>query len=118
MHASVQAYRRAQTRWVEELGRLRQILLDSGLPEELQSKLDSDSEFRTAFGALTPGRQRGYLLHFAQPKHSRTRMERMEKCAARIKDGKGLRDCVCGHSKRYPTCDGSHKYVQSAGNDG
>ena len=80
------------------------------IPEELQLVLDQDAEFRTAFEALTPGRQRGYLLHFAGAKQSETRLSRIEKYRARIMAGKGLQDCVCGHSKRMPRCDGSHKH--------
>jgi uncharacterized protein YdeI (YjbR/CyaY-like superfamily) len=47
---------------------------------------------KKAFYALTPGRQRGYLLHFSAAKQSKTRAARVEKCIARILDGKGLDD--------------------------
>ena len=77
--------------------------------EELQRRLDSDPGFREAFEALTPGRRRGYNLHFAQPKNSSTREARIDRCGERILLGKGLNDCVCGRSKRPPGCDGSHK---------
>lgn len=59
------------------------------VPEELQQILNSDSEFKRAFEALTPGRQRGYLLHFSQPKQSKTRVSRIEKCTPKIMEGKG-----------------------------
>ncbi|MCB9258351.1 MAG: YdeI/OmpD-associated family protein [Ignavibacteriales bacterium] len=86
---------------------------DYETPNELKSKLKKDKDFKAAFENLTPGRQRGYLLHFAQPKQSKTRVDRIEKSAKRIFMGKGLMDCICGHSKRYPNCDGSHKnYVE------
>ncbi|QSE98042.1 YdeI/OmpD-associated family protein [Fulvivirga lutea] len=62
------------------------------IPEELQSALDNDPEFKAAFEALTPGRQRGYLLHFSQPKQSKTRASRIEKCKDKIFDGKGFND--------------------------
>lgn len=79
------------------------------IPEELQNKLNEDHVFKTAFKALTPGRQKAYILYFSSAKQSKTRESRIEKYAARILDGKGINDCVCGHSKKYPTCDGSHK---------
>jgi uncharacterized protein YdeI (YjbR/CyaY-like superfamily) len=65
---------------------------DYVVPEELQKKLDRDSAFRAAFEALTPGRQRGYMFHVGQPKQSKTRESRVEKCIARILEGKGLND--------------------------
>lgn len=61
-------------------------------PEELVNRLDEDHEFRTAFEALTPGRQRGYVLHFSQAKQSATRASRIAKAAPRILSGKGLHD--------------------------
>jgi uncharacterized protein YdeI (YjbR/CyaY-like superfamily) len=81
------------------------------VPEELESKFDESPAFKTAFNALTPGRQRGYMLHFSQPKQSTTRKSRIEKCEDRILNGFGLNDCICGLSKRIPNCDGSHKYA-------
>jgi uncharacterized protein YdeI (YjbR/CyaY-like superfamily) len=62
------------------------------IPEELQQKLDEDPFFKTAFEALTPGRQRGYILHFSQPKQSKTRVARIEKCIPKILNGEGLHD--------------------------
>ncbi|WP_421976235.1 YdeI/OmpD-associated family protein [Roseivirga seohaensis] len=62
------------------------------MPEEFQKALDENPDLKTAFEALTPGRQRGYLLHFSQPKQSKTREARIEKCTHRIFEGKGLND--------------------------
>ena len=62
------------------------------VPEELQRKLDEAPAFRAAFEALTPGRQRGYLLYFSAPKQSKTRASRIENCMPQIFDGKGLND--------------------------
>jgi uncharacterized protein YdeI (YjbR/CyaY-like superfamily) len=60
--------------------------------EEFQKKLDEMPDLKKAFQALTPGRQRGYLLHFSQPKQSKTRESRVEKNIPNILDGKGLKD--------------------------
>lgn len=65
---------------------------DFPVPEEFQSRLDEDPALQSAFEALTPGRQRGYLFHFAQPKQSKTRASRVDKCIPRIFDGLGLDD--------------------------
>jgi uncharacterized protein YdeI (YjbR/CyaY-like superfamily) len=62
------------------------------ISEEFQRKLDEVPALETAFYALTPGRQRAYLLHFSQPKQSKTREARVEKSTERILDGKGLED--------------------------
>lgn len=62
------------------------------VPIELQTRFDADSAFREAFEALTPGRRRAYLLHFTEPKQSKTREARIEKHLPRILDGKGLMD--------------------------
>ncbi len=62
------------------------------VPEELNAAFEADAAFREAFYALTPGRQRAYLLHFSQPKQSATRTARIEKHAPRIFDGLGLND--------------------------
>ncbi|MCL4120778.1 UNVERIFIED_CONTAM: hypothetical protein GTU68_060621 [Idotea baltica] len=62
------------------------------IPEEFQSKLDEDPVLKTAFQALTPGRQRGYLLYFSGAKQSKTRQSRVEKYVDWILQGKGLRD--------------------------
>lgn len=62
------------------------------IPEEFQAKLDGDSRLKTAFEALTPGRRRAYLMHFAQPKQSKTREARIDKCVPQILAGRGLGD--------------------------
>jgi uncharacterized protein YdeI (YjbR/CyaY-like superfamily) len=62
------------------------------VPEELQQRLDNDPTLAEAFHALTPGRQKGYLLHFAGAKQSATRAARVEKHAPRILRGLGLND--------------------------
>jgi uncharacterized protein YdeI (YjbR/CyaY-like superfamily) len=80
--------------------------------EELQNKLDADASFNAAFMALTPGRQRGYNMFFSDSKQSATRISRIEKSTSRILKGKGLNDCVCGLSKKMPSCDGSHKSLK------
>jgi uncharacterized protein YdeI (YjbR/CyaY-like superfamily) len=62
------------------------------IPEEFQKKLAAVPALKTAFAALTPGRQRGYILYFSAPKQSRTRESRVEKCRQQILNGKGLND--------------------------
>ena len=61
-------------------------------PEEFQNKLDEIPALKTAFDALTPGRQRAYILYFSAPKQSKTRESRVEKCMQQILNGKGLND--------------------------
>ncbi|MCO4881878.1 DUF1801 domain-containing protein [Paraburkholderia caribensis] len=60
--------------------------------EEFQHRLDKTPTLKKAFEALTPGRQRAYLLHFSSAKQSKTRESRIEKCLPMILDGKGLND--------------------------
>jgi uncharacterized protein YdeI (YjbR/CyaY-like superfamily) len=62
------------------------------IPAEFKNKLDTTPALKTAFYALTPGRQRGYMLHFSAPKQSKTRESRIEKCTQQILKGKGLND--------------------------
>lgn len=62
------------------------------IPEELESKFMDMPDLKKAFEALTPGRQRAYILHFSTPKQSKTRESRVEKYIAHILDGKGLND--------------------------
>ena len=62
------------------------------IPEEFQNKLGESPALKTAFEALTPGRQRGYILYFSGAKQSKTRESRVEKCMRRILNGKGLND--------------------------
>jgi uncharacterized protein YdeI (YjbR/CyaY-like superfamily) len=62
------------------------------IPEEFQNKLDEIPALKAAFDALTPGRQRAYILYFSAPKQSKTRESRIEKCMPRILNGKELND--------------------------
>lgn len=62
------------------------------VPEEFQKRLDEDAALAEAFRALTPGRQKGYLLYFSQAKQSKTRAARIEKHEPRILEGFGLDD--------------------------
>jgi uncharacterized protein YdeI (YjbR/CyaY-like superfamily) len=65
---------------------------DFDMPEEFQARLDDSPQLQEAFEALTPGRQRAYLLHFASAKQSKTRSARVEQCIPHILAGKGLKD--------------------------
>lgn len=62
------------------------------IPEEFQIKLAKDGTLKSAFNALTPGRQRGYLLYFSSAKQSGTKESRIEKSIPKIKNGQGLND--------------------------
>ena len=62
------------------------------VPEELENKLEKIPALKAAFDALTPGRQRAYILYFSAPKQSKTRGSRVEKCMQPILNGKGLND--------------------------
>ena len=62
------------------------------IPEEFQNRLDESPALKKAFNALTPGRQRGYILYFSAAKQPTTRDARVEKCVERILNGKGLND--------------------------
>jgi uncharacterized protein YdeI (YjbR/CyaY-like superfamily) len=65
---------------------------DFSIPDEFQKKLDEMPRLKAAFHSLTPGRQRGYILHISQPKQAKTREARVEKCTPLILQGKGLND--------------------------
>lgn len=62
------------------------------MPEELKNKFKELPELKAAFEKLTPGRQRGYLLHFSQAKQSATRLSRIEKSMEAIFNGKGMNE--------------------------
>ena len=62
------------------------------IPEEFQKELDETPTLKTAFNALTPGRQRAYILYISAPKQSKTRESRIEKCIPQILNGKGLNE--------------------------
>jgi len=81
------------------------------IPVELQAVFKKDADYKKAYFKLTPGRQRAYLIFFTGAKQSETRYSRIEKFRKRILDGYGFNDCVCGLSKRKPSCDGSHKVI-------
>lgn len=61
-------------------------------PDELLEKFKENSDFAQAFLKLTPGRQRGYIIYFTQPKQIKTRYLRIEKCISKIMEGKGLNE--------------------------
>jgi uncharacterized protein YdeI (YjbR/CyaY-like superfamily) len=65
---------------------------DFSIPDEFKMKLNKSTALKKAFHALTPGRQRAYLVHFAQPKKTETRLSRVEKYIPQILKGKGLND--------------------------
>jgi len=65
---------------------------EPGIPQEFQNKLKGNPALKSAFYALTPGRQRAYILYFSGPKQSKTRASRVEKCMRQILRGKGLND--------------------------
>ena len=82
---------------------------DFEMPNELLEAFAQNGAVKSAFLALTPGRQKAYALHVSDAKQQQTRYDRIEKIIPRILKGKGLTDCICGLSKRMPSCDGSHK---------
>lgn len=84
------------------------------VPPELESAYEVTPGLREAFDALTVGRQRAYLMFFTAAKQSATVTARIEKFTLRILRKKGMNDCVCGHSKKMPGCDGSHKNYPGA----
>ncbi|PRX54262.1 YdeI/OmpD-associated family protein [Flagellimonas meridianipacifica] len=69
------------------------------MPEELERKFKEDPVLKSAFESLTPGRQRGYILYFSQPKQSKTRESRIEKCTGKILNGEGLHDKYSSRKK-------------------
>ena len=89
--ATIKAYVR-QAIAVEKAGlrMKRKKTSDSPVPEELRERLRSDPRFKRAFEALTPGRQRSYLYHFAAAKQSATRVARIEKAMPAIFEGRGF----------------------------
>lgn len=67
-------------------------ITEHSMPEELHAAFKVDPPFKKAFQALTPGRQRAYLLHFSGAKQSSTRISRIEKCRPQIMQGKGMNE--------------------------
>jgi uncharacterized protein YdeI (YjbR/CyaY-like superfamily) len=62
------------------------------IPEELLLEFKKDLKFKNAFNQLTPGRQRGYIIYFSQPKSTQSKVNRIEKCRENILKGIGLND--------------------------
>lgn len=83
-----------QAKEIEKAGLVVEFNKDTefNIPEELQSKFDENTEFKAAFEALTPGRQRAYIFHFSQAKQAKTRIARIEKNMENIFAGKGLNE--------------------------
>lgn len=77
---------------IEKSGKKPEVRARGGMeiPEELSEKFAEHDGLETAFFALTPGRQRGYLIHFTGAKQSQTRLSRIEKCVEKIMAGKGM----------------------------
>jgi uncharacterized protein YdeI (YjbR/CyaY-like superfamily) len=80
--------------------------------EELEARLDADPALRAAFEALTPGRRRGFLIHFGKAKTPAGRESRIDAERHKILAGRGLFECACGLSQRMPKCDGSHRSLR------
>lgn len=77
---------------VETSGRKLEKAPEPEYPEELLARFDEDPEFRAAFDKLTPGRKRGYLLHFTDARRAQTRIARIDRSREKILRGKGLQD--------------------------
>ena len=98
---------------VEKLGLKMDKHAEIPYPEELVTIFAAKPALKTAFEKLTPGRQRVYLMHFSDGKQSATRTARIEKNEKYILRGIGITDCVCGLTKRKPSCDCSHKAIEN-----
>ena len=83
------------------------------IPTAFNSVFDNDEPYKLAFEALTAGRQRAYVMFVAAAKNEQTRIDHVTKFRQRILDGYGMHDCTCGLSRRMPTCDGSHKQLNT-----
>ena len=75
---------------VEKAGLKVEPASDPDYPKELVDRFAEDPELKAAFDKLTPGRRRGYVLHFSDAKQSKTRLARIGKCRSRILTGKGF----------------------------
>lgn len=97
---------------IEKAG-LKIITNSNTMPQsaEMKAYFLNNPAVETAFYALTPGRQRAYLLFINSAKQSKTRETRIQTYSNRILNGFGLNDCTCGLSQRMPNCDGSHKLL-------
>ena len=98
---------------VEKLGLKMEKPAEIPHPQELTAIFDKKPLLKTAFLKLTPGRQRAYLRFFSDGKQSETRTSRIEKNEKYILKGIGITDCVCGLTKRKPSCDGSHRAIEN-----
>lgn len=98
---------------VEKLGLKMEKPSEIPHPEELTAIFAKKPALKTAFEKLTPGRQRAYLRFFSDGKQSETRTARIEKNEKYILKGIGITDCICGLTKRKPSCDGSHKAIEN-----
>lgn len=77
---------------IEQSDRKVKLKTEFTIPEELQRKFDEVPTLQSSFAALTPGRQRAYLLYFSRPKQSKTRAARVDRYVRHILDGRGLND--------------------------
>lgn len=98
---------------VEKLGLKMEPSTEIAHPEELTVIFGKKPSLKVAFEKLTPGRQRAYLRFFTDSKQSATRTSRIEKNEKYILKGIGLTDCICGLTKRKPSCDGSHRAIEN-----
>lgn len=77
--------------------------------DELRARIEEDASYGAAFRALTPGRRRAWHILVSGAKTAPARTARVDRSVPRVLAGKGPNDCICGHSKRPPGCDGTHK---------
>jgi uncharacterized protein YdeI (YjbR/CyaY-like superfamily) len=98
---------------VEKLGLKMEKPSEIPYPEELVTIFAAKPAVKTAFEKLTRGRQRAYLRFFSDGKQSETRTSRIEKNEKYILKGIGITDCICGLTKRKPSCDGSHRAIEN-----
>ena len=98
---------------VEKLGLKLEKPAEIPYPEELVAIFAAKPAMKAAFEKLTPGRKRAYLRFFSDGKQSETRTLRIEKNEKYILKGIGITDCICGLTKRKPSCDGSHRVIEN-----
>jgi uncharacterized protein YdeI (YjbR/CyaY-like superfamily) len=98
---------------IEKLGITLEKPVEIPYPEELVTIFAARPAVKTAFSTLTPGRQRAYLRFFSDGKQSETRTSRIEKNEKYILKGISITDCICGLTKRKPSCDGSHRVIEN-----
>ena len=98
---------------VEKLGLKLEKPAEIPYPEELVAIFAAKPTMKAAFEKLTPGRKRAYLRFFSDGKQSETRTLRIEKNEKYILKGIGITDCICGLTKRKPSCDGSHRVIEN-----